>query len=95
MKINKTNAKVDLGNGSSYVVYITRSMEEADVLHCILATQVPMHKYPWEFHISSVSVLQDCRIPAFFHDRGYWATIIEHNNGDWDKEPTYELYIVE
>lgn len=95
MKITKTSAKVDLGNGSSYIVYITRGMEEAMMLHRIFLTQISIHKHPWEYHVSSADVCQDCRIPAFFHDRGYWATIIEHNNGDWDKEPTYELYFVE
>lgn len=95
MKITKTNLKVDMGNGSSYIVYVTRSMEEAMALHNIFMTQVPMHKYPWEYHVSSVDICKDCRIPTFFHDHGYWATIVEHNNGDWDKETTYDLYVVE
>ena len=49
----------------------------------------------WYYSIQTAKVLKDCRVPEFFHDRDYWVTVIEHNNGDWNKESKYELYIVE
>ena len=49
----------------------------------------------WYYSVSTAKVLKDCRVPEFFHDRDYWVTVIEHNNGDWNKESKYELYIVE
>ena len=49
----------------------------------------------WYYTVSTVEVKKDCRVPEFFHDHGYFATVIEHNNGDWNEAPKYELYIVE
>ena len=49
----------------------------------------------WYFSIQICEIHKDCRVPDFFHDRGYWTLSIEHNNGDWDARKSYELFIVE
>ena len=51
-----------------------------------------LHEWYYAVHTSEANF---CLIPDFFHDHGYFATVVEHNNGDWDKAPKYELYIVE
>lgn len=95
MKITKTNMKVDMGNGSSYIVYVAKSLEDANTLHSLLMTQREIHhEVPWYYTVSTTEGA-DIRVPEFFHGHGYWFTIVEHNNGDWNIEPTYTLYTVE
>lgn len=96
MKFTHTDFKKQVNICSSYIVYITRSNETAHAIHNLELTKLDMMKAAgWYYHISTVEVCRDCRVPEFFHENGYWATIIEHNNGDWDKTPTYELFIAE
>lgn len=95
MKFVKTDFSSPINNGCSYIVYITKTAEEAMVIHGMAMTQMDMHAFPWHYHVSSAEVLEDCRVPKFFHDRGYWMTCIEHNNGDWNSASTYTLYIFE
>lgn len=49
----------------------------------------------WYYTVGMNKVCKDCRVPTFFHDREYWVVAVEHNNGDWNKKPTYTLYIAE
>ena len=96
MKMTKTDFNHQVNVSSSWIVYITKTREEADALHKFALTQRGLLTATdgWHYTVSTVEVKQDCRVPEFFHDHGYFATIIEHNNGDWEKAPKYELYIV-
>ena len=94
MKMIKTNYTQQVNNSSSWILYITKTYEEAKAIHEFAKTQKEMLA-GWYYSVSTAKVLKDCRVPEFFHDRGYWLTAIEHNNGDWDKAQKYELYIVE
>ena len=95
MKMTKTEFKKQVNVSSSWIVYITKTMEEARNLHKFALTQKEIMGGDWHYTVSTVPVNKDCRVPEFFHDHGYFATIIEHNNGDWEKPQKYELYIVE
>jgi len=98
MKMVKTEFNHKVNEGSSWIVYITRTLEEAHNLHVFALTQKDLltgASCEWYYTVSTVEVINDCRVPAFFHNRGYYATIIEHNNGSWDAAPKYELYIAE
>ncbi len=97
MKTIKTEFNHQVNESSSWIVYITKTWEEADALHHFAMTQraIVSGVADWYYTVSTVKVEKDCRIPAFFHDRGYYATVIEHNNGDWKATPKYDLYIVE
>lgn len=94
MKFTKTNFTLKLNNSSSWIVYIAKTYEEAIAIQKFAMTQKEMLD-GWYYSIQTAKVLKDCRVPEFFHDRDYWVTVIEHNNGDWNKESKYELYIVE
>ena len=92
----KTNFAKNVNNRSSYIVYITKDAKTAGNIYDVAMTQGEMLcNNHWYYTASTVKVCKDCRIPEFFHDTDYYATVIEHNNGDWDKTPTYTLYIVE
>ena len=93
MKINKTQISHDMGNGSSYKVYVCRSFNTAEMIHHMMMTAVADNANAY-WHVSTI-LSADSRIPEFFHVAGFCFTIVEHNNGDWDIEPTYELYLVE
>lgn len=94
MKLTKTDLEVKLKNSSSWIVYIAKTYEEARAVQEFANTQKKMLD-GWYYSVSTKKVLKDCRVPKFFHDRDYWVTVIEHNNGDWNKESSYVLYIVE
>ena len=94
MKFTKTNFKLKLNNSSSWIIYIAKTYEEAIAVQEFAKTQKEMLN-GWYYSVSTAKILKDCRVPGFFHDRDYWVTVIEHNNGDWNKESKYELYIVE
>ncbi len=98
MKMTKTNFNMQVNVSSSYIVYIAKTSEEADALHKFAMTQrelLTTTDAGWHYTVSTININKDCRVPNFFHDHGYFATIIEHNNGDWNKPQKYELYIVE
>lgn len=92
MKMVKTEFQKKGNGSSSYIVYITKTYQEAKIIHEVAMTQKSLLT-GWYYHVQTVDVARDCRVPEFFHERGYYATIVEHNRGSWDKEPTYELYI--
>lgn len=82
-----------MGNASSYIIYISNNYEKAHAIHKPMLDMKNVHA-EWYWAVSTVQVLQDCRIPALYHGEGYWATIVEHNNGDWHKAPTYEIHCI-
>lgn len=95
MKMTKTDFNIDVNGSSSWIVYITRTEKEAHAIHTICMAQAGIHTGDWYYHVSTCKIISDCRVPAFFHNRDYWVTAVEHNNGDWNKAHTYTLYIVE
>jgi hypothetical protein len=96
MNIIKTNFKAPFDSGESFVVYITNKHEIAEEIHKIHNANKAIKTEGWYYSVQTVKVCKDCRVPEFFHDGNYWATIITHNKGDWnDKHNTYELYIAE
>lgn len=96
MNIIKTNFKAKFDNGNSFIIYIAKTHEEVNEIHKIHMANKSILPDGWYYSVQTVSVQKDCRIPEFFHDKDYFATIITHNKGDWhDKNTTYELYIVE
>ena len=97
MTITKTDFDLRVNMSSSWIIYISRSLEEAREVAKIAATMTGVMQSMSEDWYSTESISEvhkDCRVPKFFHEKGYWATVIEHNNGDWNKDPTYTLYIV-
>ena len=95
LKFIKTDFSLKVNVSSSWIVYVTKTYEAANAIHCMAMTQEAIHGGGWYYSVSTNKVMKDCRVPAFFHDRDYWITCIEHNNGDWNTDPTYTLYIVE
>lgn len=99
MKITKTEftRPAGLNQSSSWMVYLTKTHEEAQALHRFAMTQREMLTAinGWHYSVSTSQVLQHCLVPEFFHDRGYFVTVIEHNNGDWEAPSKYELFIVD
>lgn len=98
MRFIKTNARMSVNASSSFTIYITRTLEDAQTIHNVLLAQGEMLDQGlegWHYAVQTCKVERDCRVPAFFHERGYWMTAVEHNRGSWDKEPTYCLYIAE
>lgn len=96
MNIIKTDFRKQVNNSSSWIIYLTKTHEEAEVIHKFAMTQKELlTANGWYYRVSTNPVHKDCRVPEFFHDRGYWITAVEHNNGDWEKAPEYTLYIVE
>ena len=98
MKLIKTEFKHQVNEASSWIVYITKSHEDARDIHQFALTQREMltaSTPDWYYTVSTSEVITDCRVPEFFHNRGYYVTVIEHNNGNWDAEQTYTLYLVQ
>lgn len=93
LKEQQSEETVTMGNGCSYIVYISTSRDKVHALHRPMMDMAATHP-GWRWHVSTVQVLKDCRIPGLYHDRHYWATLIEHNNGDWSKAPTYEIHCI-
>lgn len=97
MKLTKLDLDHKVGNNtSSWVIYLAKTYEEARNMYQFAMTQSPFLKAAgWHYSASCKEVLQDCRVPSFFHDRGYYMAVIEHNNGSWDADQSYTLYIIE
>jgi len=95
MKFVKADFNHKVNEGSSWKVYICKSIETAHTVHNLMMTAGINTKDSY-WHVStSHTIGHDVRVPAFFHDSDYAVTCVEHNNGSWSKEQTYELYIVE
>ena len=95
MKFTKTDFHKKVNEGSSWKVYVCKKQETAYEIHKMMMTAGTSSKDNY-WHVSTIPGDGHCVIvPEFFHDSPYWFTVIEHNNGDWNNEQTYELYIVE
>ena len=70
MKMTKTNFNVQVNVSSSWIVYITKTWEEAESLHKFALTQKEIMGGDWYYTVSTVDVKKDCRVPEFFHDHG-------------------------
>lgn len=96
MKITKTEFNMKANVSSSYIIYLTKTYDQASDIQQTLNIQKDMLRANgWYYSVQTVEVCEDCRVPSFFHDVGYYMTVVEHNNGGWDKPITYELNIVE
>lgn len=97
MKLTKIECTRKINNSSSWIVYLTKTHEEARALYNFAMSQrsVLTALPGWHYSVQCKEVMQDCRVPEFFHDRGYYVTVVEHNNGDWNLPAKYELYIAE
>ena len=95
MKFSKVDTAIKGTDSSSWIIYITKNHKDAEDIHRFAMTQKAILPDGWYYSVQTCKVLEDCRVPAFFHNRGYWLTVIEHNNGDWKKPNKYELYVVE
>ena len=80
-KFSKVDTAIKVNISSSWIIYITKNHEDAPE--------------GWYYTVQTHQVMEDCRVPEFFHNHDYWMTVIEHNNGDWNKPSKYDLYIVE
>jgi hypothetical protein len=65
---------------SSYTFYLTRSVDAAHLLSLGMAAR----RKEGDGIISTGSgpVNQDCRIPAIYHDRGFYYAYTEYEAGD-------------
>lgn len=96
MNITKTNLKVKMECNSSFILYITKTYTNAHSIHEFALTQRNLlTEQGWYYTVQSGMVTKQCFIPEFFHEKDYFYTLIEHNNGDWKKEKNFEIYIVE
>ncbi len=93
LKEQQPEEATTIGNGCSYIIYISTSHDKVDALHRPMMDMAATHP-GWHWHVSTVQVRKDCRIPELYHSDRYWATLVEHNNGDWNKVPTYEIHCI-
>ena len=94
MKITKIDYHMNINNSSSFKVYVCKTREQAEDIMKVAMSMIPKGR-EWYAHAGCNEIKKDCRVPAFFHDLGLWVAAMEHNNGDWNSTPDYELYIVE
>lgn len=84
-KFSKVDTAIKVNISSSWIIYITKNHEDAQDLHRFAMTQKAMMPEGWYYTVQTHQVMEDCRVPEFFHNHDYWMTVIEHNNGDWNK----------
>lgn len=78
--------------------YITKSKEiYSSIYQMEMKKRELLHdQLGWYYSVGGhAPVQQDCRAPEFFHGDNFLMVCVEHNNGDWNKQPTYKLYIAE
>ena len=98
MKLTNTEFNMRINESSSYIVYITKSKEVYDSIYRMeMKKRELLHdQLGWYYSIGGhAPIQQDCRVPGFFHGDNFLMVCVEHNNGDWNKKPTYKLYIAE
>lgn len=92
----ETDFDMKVNISSSWIIYITKTWEDACVImHSLHETSMMLKENGWYYTTSACEVLKDCRVPEFFHERGYFMVAIEHNRGNWELEPEYKLFLVE
>jgi hypothetical protein len=98
MKITNTDFNMKVNESSSYIVYITKSKDVySSIYQMEMRKRELLHdQLGWYYSvIGRAPVQQDCRVPDFFHGDNFLMVCVEHNNGDWNKQSTYKLYIAE
>ena len=98
MRITGTEFNVKVNVSSSFIVYITKSEEVYESLYRMemMKRELLHDQLGWYYSVSGRQMVQtDCRVPKFFHGETYKMVCVEHNNGDWDKEASYKLYVAE
>lgn len=98
MKLIKTDFHMNVNASSSWIIYITKSEEDyRSIINMEMAKREMLHdKLGWYYNVGGHAPLQkDCRVPEFFHGDNFKMVAVEHNNGNWNMEPSYTLYIVE
>ena len=98
MKITKTDIDMKVNASSSWAIFVSKSYEEAKAIEQVVrafARSTILGNKDGYCRASINEIITDCRVPSFFHNRGYWICSVEHNNGSWENEQTYALYIVE
>ena len=98
MKLTSTDFIMKVNESSSYIVYITKSKEiYSSIYQMEMKKRELLHdQLGWYYSVGGhAPVQQDCRAPEFFHGDNFLMVCVEHNNGDWNKQPTYKLYIAE
>lgn len=99
MKLISTDFQVKVNESSSFIVYITKDKEIYQSIYQMeMKKREMLHdELGWDLYTVSghAPVQQDCRVPAFFHGNDFMMVCVEHNNNDWNKKPTYKLYIAE
>ena len=95
MTITKTNHKMDVQ--TSTIIYVCDTKEAAYSIHSALHANRSMvaDNPDWYYTVMTTECKTFCLVPKFFHNKGYWVTMVQHNHGDWNKEATYELNLVE
>ena len=98
MKITGTDFRMKVNESSSFIVYITKDKEVYNSIYAMeIAKRELLHdQLGWYYNVSGRQMVQtDCIVPKFFHGETYKMVCVEHNNGDWDKESNYKLYVAE
>ena len=95
MKIKKTDYRMDVN--TSTIIYVCDTKEAAYSIHSALHANRSMvaDNPDWYYTVMTTECVTFCLVPKFFHNKGYWVTMVQHNHGDWNKEATYELNLVE
>ena len=97
-EVGPTDFNMKVNESSSYIVYITKSKEiYSSIYQMEMKKRELLHdQLGWYYSVGGhAPVQQDCRAPEFFHGDNFLMVCVEHNNGDWNKQPTYKLYIAE
>jgi len=94
MTITKTDFTHNVNGSSSYKVYVCKDRETAMMIHTLMMTAKTNTPDNYWHVGTNDGKGHDCRVPSFFHESNYWFTCVEHNNGDWNQKPTYELFLV-
>ena len=97
MKLIGTDFNVKVNVSSSFSVYSTKDEESYHSIYEMeMKKREMLQGLGWYYTVSGRTPVQrDCRAPKFFHGDEYKMVCVEHNNGDWNAEPSYKLYIAE
>lgn len=94
MEIKKINITDQMHISSSWIIYVCKDAEIAEDVRRMCENMKPVAGTKEAYcHVMSCKIYSACMVPEFFHNRGYYMVGVEHNRGDWDLEPTYDLYL--
>ena len=75
---------------SSYKIYLTKSSEVARLLAQVRSGDLKTEDV---VEVSTGAVNHDARIPAIYHDKGYYFCAVELKSGNFPDDLNYELII--